>query len=249
MKNLDLIEGYFQNRLSPKERLKFNDLIHKDEAFRNEFLFQKDLKKAIANHQNQELKKTLEDFENKLQKSSLFSVIPAKLMAAASIILLLSLGTWVTRNYLFPSDERIFETSYEPYPNTVLPIVRGSEVSSIEYSAFAAYESGDYHKAINLFNSVENKDEKYIQFYKAMCYLSVDRSNQAIQTLLPLANDASNQIDQMDWRQKAQWYIGLAYIHQGKEQEALYYMNALKNQHQELRFKQKEAKRISGYLN
>ncbi len=249
MKNLDLIEGYFQNSLSPKERLMFNELIQKDEEFKNEFLFQKDLKRAISNHQDQELKKTLGEFEGKLQKSSLFSIVPAKWMAAASIILLLSLGTWTIRNYAFPSDERIFETYYQPYPNTVMPIVRGSEVNSIEYSAFAAYESGDYHKAINLFNSLENKEERHIQFYTAMCHLSVGKSNRAIQMLLPLANDASNQIDRMDWRQKAQWYIGLAYIQQGKEKEALYYMNALKNQDQELRFKQKEAKRISGYLN
>lgn len=248
MKNLDLIDGYFENTLTPKERLKFNELIQHDEAFKNEFLFQKNLKKAISNHQNQELKETLETFESKLQKSSLFSVIPAKWMAAATIILLLTLGTWVTRNYVFPSNEQIFEAYFEPYPNTVLPIVRGSEVNSIEYRAFVAYESGEYHKAINLFNSVKNADAKHILFYKAMCYLSVDKSDQAIQTLLPLADDSSSQVDRMDWRQKAQWYIALAYIHQEKEQEALYYLSALKNQDQELRFKQKEAKKVSEFL-
>jgi tetratricopeptide (TPR) repeat protein len=249
MKNLDLIEGYFENTLSPKERLEFNELIQNDEEFKNEFLFQKDLKRAISNHQNKELKKTLEGFESNMQKSSLFTVIPQKWMAAAGIMLLLSIGTWVTRNYVFPSNERIFETYFEPYPNTVVPVVRGSEVNSIEYRAFVAYESGEYHKAINLFNSVDNKDEKYIQFYKALCYLSVEKSDQAIRTLRPLADDSSTDIDRMDWRQKAQWYIALAYIQQGKEQEALYYLNGLKDQDQELRFKQKEAKRVSGFLN
>ena len=248
MENLDLIEGYFQNSLSPKQRLEFNELIRKDEAFKNEFLFQKDLKKAISNHQNQELKQTLEGFERNLHRGSLFSVVPGKWMAAAAIILLLSVGTWVTRNYVFPSNERIFELYYEPYPNTVMPVVRGSEVNSIEYRAFVAYESAEYHKAINLFNSVENPDAKHIRFYKAMCYLSVGKSTQAIETLMPLADDSSNLIDRLDWRQKAQWYIALAYIEQGKEQEALYFLKDLSNQHQELRFKQEEAKKVSKLL-
>lgn len=249
MKNFDLIERYFENSLTGEERLKFNELIRSDEEFKNEFLFQKDLKKAISNHQNRELKETLEIFEKNVQNSSLFTVIPVKWMAAASLVLLLSTGAWVVRNYMFPSNERIYETYFEPYQNTIVPIVRGAEINTIEYRAFVAYESGEYHKAVNLFNSLENAKDKYVQFYKAMCFLSVDKADEAIQTLLPLANDSSNDLEAMDWKQKAEWYIGLAYLRQDKEQEALYYFNKLENQNQELHFKKKEATKIVGFLN
>src|SRR5210317_774581 len=121
MKNLELIDRYFENSLSPKERLEFNELIQSNEEFRNEFLFQKDLKKVISHHQNEELKETLGHFEKKLQSSSRFSVVPMKWVAAASLALLLSVGTWMVRNYVFPSNDRIFETYYEPYQNTVMP--------------------------------------------------------------------------------------------------------------------------------
>ncbi len=40
---IDLIDRYFENALSPKERLEFNDLLQNDESFRNEFMFHKDL--------------------------------------------------------------------------------------------------------------------------------------------------------------------------------------------------------------
>ena len=94
MKNLDLIERYFENALGPKEHIQFNDLLQTDESFKNEFLFQKDLKIAIKNHQNQELKSSMEQIEKKLQRSVGFRIIPMKWVAAASLALLLTVGVW-----------------------------------------------------------------------------------------------------------------------------------------------------------
>lgn len=237
----ELIDRYFENALSPKERLEFNDLLQNDENFRSEFLFHKDLKKAIVSHQNEELKETLGQFESKINKSSRFSMVPGKWLAAASLAILLSVGSWMVKNYVFPSSERIFQTYYEPYPNTVVPIVRGDELHTIEYRAFLAYEAQEYHKAINLFNSVDNGEEKYIQFYKALCLLSVNKTEEAIAILTPLIESTPGTLQNMDCRQKATWFVGLAYLKQDKPQEALYYMDILRNQNGELRFKKEEA--------
>ena len=249
MKNLDLIERYFENALGPKEHIQFNDLLQTDESFKNEFLFQKDLKIAIKNHQNQELKSSMEQIEKKLQRSVGFRIIPMKWVAAASLALLLTVGVWGLRNYVYPSHQAIYDNYYEPYPNTVLPIVRGSEVNSIEYIAFVAYESGEYHKAINLFNSVDNESDSYIQFYKAMCYLSVDKASEAIETLLPLVNASSKDLSEIEWSQKAQWYIGLAHLKQGNTQEAANYFNSLSDQKHEFHFRKNDAETIVKYLN
>ncbi len=248
MKNLDLIEGYFENSLNAKQRIEFNELIQTDEEFKKEFLFQKDLKRAIKQHQNEELKETLVQFESKLKRNFQFGMLPSKWLVAASLTLILSFGSWAVKNYVFPSNERIFETYFEPYRNTVLPIVRGEEMNTIQYRAFLAYESGEYHKAINLFNSVGNQDEKYVRFYKAMCYLSVDKTQEAIETLLPLSKDSDGSIEDLDWRQKAEWYLALAYVKQNKEKEALHYLDKLKDQNQELRFMKEEAIKVSGLL-
>ena len=248
MKNLDLIEGYFENSLNAKQRIEFNELIQTDEEFKKEFLFQKDLKRVIRQHQNEELKETLVQFESKLKRNFQFGMLPSKWLVAASLTLILSFGSWAVKNYVFPSNERIFETYYEPYRNTVLPIVRGEEVNTIEYRAFLAYESGEYHKAINLFNSVGNQDEKYVRFYKAMCYLSVDKTQEAIETLLPLSEDSDGSIEDLEWRQKAEWYLALAHVKENKDREALHYLNKLKDQNQELRFMKEEAIKVSGLL-
>ena len=239
-----MIDRYFENALSPKERLEFNDLLQKNEGFRKEFLFHKNLKQAIKHHQNEELKETLGKFESNLNKNSRFSVVPFKWLAAASLALVLSVGSWMVKNSVFPSNEKIFDSYYEPYPNTVLPIVRGDELHTIEYRAFLAYEAGEYHKAINLFNSVENSEDKYIQFYKALCLLSVDKTEEAIQVLMPLTNSSPGTLQNLDCRQKATWYVGLAYLRQGDEKEASYYMDILRNQNEELRFKKNEAEEV-----
>lgn len=240
----ELIDRYFENALSPKERLEFNDLLQKNESFRKEFLFHKDLKKAVTRHQNEELKEILGKFESNLNRNSRFSVVPIKWLAAASLALLLSVGSWMVKNYAFPSSERIFETYYEPYPNTVLPIVRGEELPTIEYRAFLAYEAEEYYKAINLFNSIENSEEKYIRFYQALCLLSVDKTEEAIQALMPLTESSPGTLQNMDCRQKATWYVGLAYLKQGNEERARHYMDILRTQNEELRFKKKEAEEV-----
>lgn len=248
MKNLDLIEGYFENSLNAKQRIEFNDLIQNDEEFKKEFLFQKDLKRVITQHQNEELKETLVQFESKLKRNFQFGMLPSKWLVAASLALILSFGSWAVKNYVFPSNERIFENYFEPYRNTVLPIVRGEEMNTIEYRAFLAYETGEYHKAINLFNSVGNPGAKYVRFYKAMCYLSVDKTQEAIETLLPLSEPSEGSIEDLDWQQKAEWYLALAYLRQNKDREALRYLDKLKDQNQELRFMKEEATELSESL-
>ena len=75
MKNFELIDLYFDNSLSPKEQLLFNDLLQNDLDFKNEFIFRKDLKKVIAVSQQEDLKASLGQFENKIQQNSIVMIL------------------------------------------------------------------------------------------------------------------------------------------------------------------------------
>jgi tetratricopeptide (TPR) repeat protein len=90
--------------------------------------------------------------------------------------------------------------------------VRGENLNTIEYRAFVAYENKDYHKAINLFNSVKSPNETYILFYKAMCYLSIDKASKAINILETLSLLSNQDEDNQRLSNKAYWYLGLAYL-------------------------------------
>jgi hypothetical protein len=68
MKNQELLEKYFSNSLSNEELNLFNKLLREDEDFREEYLFQKDLKNALLAGQRKELKSTLQGFQKDLTK-------------------------------------------------------------------------------------------------------------------------------------------------------------------------------------
>jgi len=221
MNNIDLIDRYFDNSLSPKEQLLFNDLLQNSEDFKNEFVFQKDLKKVIALNQRENLKSTLQQFEDNAIKNTKILFLSKKWLIAASLALLIGLGFWFVKNTYFISSEKLFTQNFEPYRNIIQPIVRGESSNTIEYRAFLAYENNDYHKAINLFNSVNNQDATYVSFYKAMCYLSLDKTTEAINLLEPII--LSSNLEEMDKKlsEKADWYLALAYLKTGENKKAV----------------------------
>jgi len=247
MNNIDLIEKYFENSLDPKEQLSFNDLLQNDKEFKKEFLFQKDLKKAISLNQREELKLDLQQFEKEYQEQSKRNIFSYKWLIAASIAILFSSGIWLAKDHYFPSNEQLYTRNFEPYRNVVQPIVRGESSKTIEYSAFVAYENKYYHKAINLFNSVSNPNEPYIQFYKAMCFLSLNKMDDAIQILLPIANSKSDSNSKNSFTEMANWYLALAYLKSGNTDKALSQFTLVAN-HPSNTFKKKEAKKILEFI-
>ena len=248
MKNIDLIDKYFENNLTPKEQLLFNDLLHSDEEFKSEFVFQKDLKKVISITQTENLKSTLQNFEKKINNKSKVLFLPKKWLVAASIILLVGFGFWFINNSYFPSNEQLYTQNFEPYRNIVQPVVRGESINSIEYKAFVAYENKNYHKAINLYNSVDNTNADYIQFYKAMCYLSLNKTNEAINLLLPVATSSNKSTSDKNFDELSNWYLGLAYLKNGENGKALSQFSLIAN-HPTNTFKQEESKEIIDFIN
>jgi len=248
MKEFDLIEKYFEKNLTPKEQLIFNELLKNNEEFKQEFIFQKDLKKVIAIDQRENLKSILQHFENNIKREAKILFLPKKWFAAASIILLLGLGSWFVKVTYLPSNQKIYSDNFEAYRNIIQPIVRGSKVNTIEYKAFVAYENRDCHKAINLFNSSKNADTEYIQFYKAMCYLSLSKTTEAINLLLPIATAGFQDNSQKDFKGIAKWYLALAYLKNEEKEKAIYQFSLIAN-HPNDSFKKEEASKILSYLN
>jgi len=248
MNNSDLIEKYFENSLTPKEQLIFNDLLQNDKTFKKEFIFEKDLKKVIAINQKENLKSTLQNFESKIENKSKIFFLPKKWLVAASIILLVGIGFWFVKNSYFPSDEKLYTQNFELYRNIIQPIVRGENTNTIEYKAFVAYENKECHKAINLFNSSINSEADYIRFYKAMCYLSLNKTSNAINLLLPIATSETKNDSNKNFKEIANWYLGLAYLKNNEKNKAISQFSLIAN-HPDKSYKKEEASKILDYLN
>ncbi len=247
MNNIDLIDKYFENTLTPKEQSIFNSLLQSDEEFKKEFQFQNDLKKVTAINRREELKLDLQQFEKEYKKKLKDRFLLKNWLIAASIALLVGFGLWSVKDCYYPSDQQLYAQNFEPYRNIIQPVVRGENPNTIEYSAFVAYENKNYHKAINLFNSVDNPNDAYIQFYKAMCLQSLNKLDDAIQILLPIATAKNEESSSDNFAEMANWYLALAYLKTDNTDKALSQFLLVAN-HPTYSFKKKEAKKIIEFI-
>ncbi len=247
MKNHDLIDRYFEHSLSPKEQKLFNDLLQNDSGFKKEFVFQKDLKQIITIHQQEELKSTLSKIEEKVQKNSRFMIVPKRWMVAASLMLITSFGVWGVKTLYYPSNEAIYDEYFQADRNTVQPVVRGESIKTIEYRAFVAYEAQNYYKAINLFNSVKTPGETYISYYKGLCFLALDKKDEAITLLNQVTLSSTVDGNSADFKEKAKWYLALAYLKKNDKQKAIAQLTQVRDNVNST-FKNQEAEEILNYL-
>ena len=247
MENHDLIDRYFEKSLRPKEQKIFNELLQNDLNFKNEFLFQKNLKQVIAANQKEELKSVLSNIEERAKKDSLFASVPKKWLVAASVMIIMGVTTLMLQKTYYPSNEAIYAEYFKADRNTIQPVVRGESLNTIEYRAFVAYEAGAYYKAINLFNSVKNPDATYILYYKGLCYLAVGKSYKAIELLSHVSNEVKTEGTSAELNAKSKWFLALAYLQNNENEKAISQLNLTANNPVST-FKKQEANEILEYL-
>lgn len=84
--------------------------------------------------------------------------------------------------------------------------------------AFALYEKGEYSAAAIAIESLtgSNPEKKDLKFYLAISLLASDQVDKSIPLL-----QASTQETYQDLHHRAPWYLALAYLKQGQEEEAV----------------------------
>jgi len=247
MENHNLIDRYFENSLSPKEQKQFNNLLQNDLKFKAEFQFQKDLKQVIEVNQKEGLRETVSKIEALAQKDSRMMMLPKKWIVAASLLLITGLATWTVKSTYFPSNDAIYEEYFQLERNTVQPVVRGESINTIEYKAFAAYEARDFYKAINLFNSVQNPEDSNILFYKGLCFLAVNKPENAIALFNQLTASELNTVQTEGLSDKANWYLALAYLKNNETDKTIEQLTTIVNRPPP-GYKKNEAEKILNYL-
>lgn len=202
MNKESLILGYFEKNLSPEEQDFFDQLMKTDKAFADAVRFEEQTKIALTLESRDKLKSQLQSYEAERKKKPRNN---RWLYVAASIAILL--GVWMFIFTQQPSNTQLYATYFEPYPNTVAPIVRGSENNADNQKAFVAYEGGDFDTAIVLFESLANTSQvEYAYFYKAMSLMAVEKYEEAQDLLTSTLWTAA-------YQEKAKWYLALNSLH------------------------------------
>ncbi len=213
-----LLYSYFSNNLTPDQERHFEKLLETDKEFKERFLFEKDLQRAIRDKKNQDLKAKLIDFENEIGtnvRKSRFKGRFRNWSIAASIVVLIGVG-WLGYNTFFRTDyNNLYKSNFEQYPNTVYTITRGDDDESVEREAFVAYETGDFEKALLGFGKIEPENRRpYIEFYRAQSYLNLNKYSMAEEILKStIANNKT-------FVAESHWYLALVYLKTGKIEAA-----------------------------
>lgn len=214
-----LLLNYFTNDLSPDQEQQFNELLATDSEFKQQFDFEKDLQGVIRDKETTDLKSKLVGFEKEFAKETPVRTLRPnyqKWAMAASIALLVTMG-WIGYNNLSgPNYGNLYESNFQEYPNTVYAITRGETIESIERDAFAAYEAGNYQKAIDNFNKIpaENKEE-YLDFFLGQSHLNLGELQKSKTYLNSVISSDSEFIAE------AHWYLALISLKEKNKEGAL----------------------------
>lgn len=230
-----LIEKYMKGILSEEERLEFDTLLDTDDEFREEVELKEevesqDIRRVAEVEDDQSFREMLGEFEQEIrqdvenaEEEENRKVIPIgvkkrrfdrKWLAAASVIIILGIGIYYNLNRPISSEE-LFLSNFEPYPNVIYPIERGSSESDMKTIAFSAYERADYEEAITAFDSLYSETgEAHYLFYKANALIALHRSDEAIPLLLQYSESG----DQLS--EKSGWYLAMAYLDNGDREMA-----------------------------
>lgn len=232
-----LIELYFSQQLDDSRLKELQDLLENDEDFRKDFEFQKDLKSAILISEKERLKKILINEEQQIGSASnnvKTLVWPQFLKIAAILVLFMAVSWFVYINLSSPTIANLYADNYSPYPNTYYEISRGDDEMTPERSAFVAYETGDYQRAIKEFSVIQKPLEpNYIDFYLAQSYMAQGNYEKAIPYFVKLKQSTS------ELKEESLWYLSLCYLKLNKKDDA---ENNLKTLIENASYKLEEAK-------
>ena len=208
MDNVEFINSYFEGSLSEKELEEFNSLLKTDEGFSADFEFQKELQFALKKEERREIKQMFNEIAETEKPSTPKIIRLRPLMAAASIALLVGLGSWF---FLFNKPNydtnQLYNTHFVPYDNVVHPIERGNQLVDLKTRAFTAYENEEYVVALELFKELHTEQsDSYIDFYTAIVLMQLQNHKEAIPLLKGyIENDGA-------LKGRASWYLALSYL-------------------------------------
>jgi len=203
MKRSSLIKKHLTNTLSNEEKAVFEEMIKTDPTFKKELKFHSNLKGVVRIEERKALKKELQQLEVSNRKKRLL-----KLAIAASISLLITLGGFSLYKNNSYSNQELFAQNFIPAINTLHPVVRGDDSLSEIEKAFVYYENGDFKQFLKIINSTSYLNPDYDVFI-ANAYLATGNTSEAISILKKyLINTNAN------YKDKAHWYLGLAYLNE-----------------------------------
>ena len=210
------IERFLNGEMPEAEAVAFEQQLSTDKTLQSNT---QEIKLLLLGIQEQSLKEQLNSYDVAAGKPTgkLIS-IRRRLMIAASIIIILGLGTWalLLNN---TSSKNIYSRFYKPDPG--LATSMGTADNYDFEKAMVEYKNNEYDKAIVAWNSLlkQKPSNDSLQYFIGAAYQANGDDDNAIKHLRPVADNG-----QSAFNKDACWYLGLSYLRKKENQQAIGYI-------------------------
>lgn len=224
-KDRQLIDQYLLGQLTAEDRKTFDERMT-DPEFEKELAIETDLMPVFKVAGRSDIKAALQQLEAK-KSNSTQKRPPAKVrslrtylaVAASVAVLIIAFFFWPTST----SSDQLAASFLEPYPNVVVPIVKGAPSEGQKQEAYYAYETGDFERAIQKLDALPKTDTSL--FYLGISYLMIGDGANANLNLSEVLKYEGGRFEQ-----EAQWYATLSNLQQSKLEPAKEILNTITQQ-------------------
>jgi tetratricopeptide (TPR) repeat protein len=230
-----LIEKHLDDALNDAEKNLFNQRLE-DADFKQEVALYAQAVQSVHRLGDDKIKAMLVKEHQKLEKKAVPAVAEPpqykplkvvftrqKMALAASFLLLVSVGLWFLMGQNGPKingNEQVFDAAFTPHDNLTYGSERSArrgggdekieeKLSNLQ-KAFACYDGKEYSKAVQFFelpDVVQQFPNDSLNLYKAMCFLKLNKPDQALISLKMVENTPNSAL-----REASQWYLALTYL-------------------------------------
>lgn len=135
---------------------------------------------------------------------------------AAGLLMLLAAYALFFGNWRQSTSDRIFAEHFVPFEDVITTDVeRGVNVKTTEIGdVMQQYNQGRYAQFLNTptLDDLSVSAQPLLAIYKANALMKLDRVDEAVSILKTL----NNSLDKNPYQDITQWYLALAYVHQGQ---------------------------------
>ncbi len=224
LQQFEKIEKFLLNDLPEHEKQKFEEELKHNKALRESVDQLRTMIRAVElegmrDKIGQFHKNTIEsgNVSKKQIKNKPALTIPRAVpyLVAASVLILMGIGVfWFFSPSLY--HERIFSEFFEPDPGLITPMSARSDY--LFYDGMIDYKLKDYETAIRKWEDMKNQfaGTDTLHYFLGVAHLALENDEQAIDYLQRALQITSN-----EFVHETRYYLGLAYLKQGKINEAV----------------------------
>lgn len=206
---LEAIERYINGSMELKERKDFDDYLKIDPEFK---LQVENIKAMIQGIETQSLKEELDRFHDEIEndKYQLSNSTKDRLIKSSKIAVAIALIAAIGSIWFFSSNpnKKLYTKYFAPHPG--LQLTRNNTSNFDFYEAMQNYERGDYKKAINQWEQINEKNDT-LNYFMGLAYMNEDKVLEAI----PFLERAVHAKNSFPFLKDAHYYLGLAYLKEG----------------------------------